>query len=464
MCGGSGTRLWPASRESMPKQFIALLGEHSSFQAAASRVASRSTFLKPVVMANGLSRFIVAEQLAEIGVEADIILEPMRRDSAATVAVAAAYAARNHPDAIVLVMAADHVIEEPQAFADACKQAAEVAQKGYVMTLGFAPSFPATSYGYIAKGEAIEGGPCFAVARFVEKPDAATAAIYLAEGYLWNGGYFLFRHETMLDELARHAPGIAAAATAALDAAVADLDFIRLDAEAYGKAPKTSIDYAVIEKTDRAGVLPVSFFWSDIGNWDGVWKVQKGDTAGNVVRGKVELLHTTNSLVHSDDVLTTVIGLDEVVVVATQDAVLVSARRNAEAVKELVEELRRKGNAEADEHLRIYRPWGWYQRLDLGSRFQVKRIVVKPGARLSLQKHLHRAEHWVVVRGVAEATVDGRVAVLHETESTYVPINAVHCLANPGRIPLELIEVQVGAYLGEDDIIRLDDVYRRHQE
>jgi mannose-1-phosphate guanylyltransferase/mannose-6-phosphate isomerase len=461
MCGGSGTRLWPASRESMPKQFIPLLGEHSSFQSAALRVKDRSRFLKPVVMANALSRFIVAEQLAEIGIEADIILEPARRDSAATVAVATLYAERRHPDAIILVMAADHVIEDPASFAGACMLAAEQAEKGYLMTLGFTPSRPATSYGYIAKGAALDGGPAHAVARFVEKPDAAIAATYVAQGYLWNGGYFLFRHEVMGDELAQHAPEILDAAKGSLDAATIDLDFIRLDAKTFEQAPKTSIDYAVIEKTKRAGVLPVTFFWSDIGSWDGVWKVSPRDPQGNVTRGRAALLDTRDSLVHSDELLTTVVGLRDIVVVTTQDAVLVASRQKAEAVKDLVEELRRRGHAEADEHLRIYRPWGWYQRLDLGSRFQVKRIVVKPGTQLSLQKHLHRAEHWIVVRGVAEATVDGRVTLLHETEAAYVPIGAVHRLANPGRILLELIEVQVGSYLGEDDIVRFEDAYGR---
>jgi mannose-1-phosphate guanylyltransferase/mannose-6-phosphate isomerase len=445
----------------MPKQFIPLLGEHSSFQSAARRVEDRSRFLKPMVMANSLSRFIVAEQLAEIGIEADIVLEPARRDSAATVAVAALYAARTHPAAVVLVMAADHVVEDEAGFTEACATAAAQSANGYIMTLGFAPNHPSTSYGYIARGAPIDGGPAHVVERFVEKPDAATAASYLADGYLWNGGYFLFKNEVMLDEFAQHAPAILDAAKAALDAATIDLDFIRLDAKAFEQAPKTSIDYAVIEKTRRAGVLPVSFLWSDIGNWDAVRKVSPSDAQGNVTRGRVELLDTRDSLVHSDELLTTVIGLSDVVVVTTQDAVLVAARHKAEAVKDLVEELRRKGHAEADEHLRIYRPWGWYQRLDLGSRFQVKRIVVKPGTRLSLQKHLHRAEHWIVVRGVAEATVDDRVTLLHETEAAYVPIGAVHRLSNPGRILLELIEVQVGAYLGEDDIIRFEDAYGR---
>ena len=464
MCGGSGTRLWPASRESMPKQFIPLTGELSSFQNSVKRITDPTTFLKPVVMANALSRFIVAEQLAEIGVKADIILEPMRRDSAATVAAATAYAEKHYPEAVVLIMAADHVIKEPERFAEACRTASAAAAQGFIMTLGFTPTAPATSYGYIAKGDPIGSGPAYKVERFVEKPDAATATDYVAQGYLWNGGYFLFRHEVMLEELGHLTPEILAAARASLDAATVDLDFIRLEPKAFEQAPRTSIDYAVIEKTKRAGVLPVSFFWSDIGTWDGVWKVSEGDAKGNVVRGRAELLDTSDSLVHSDELLTTVVGLTDVVVVTTQDAVLVSSRRKADAVKDLVEELRRKGKAEADEHLRIYRPWGWYQRLDLGSRFQVKRIMVKPGARLSLQKHFHRAEHWVVVRGVAEATVNDQVTLLHETESVYVPIGAVHRLANPGRITLELIEVQVGTYTGEDDILRIEDVYGRGPE
>ncbi|MFI5012094.1 MAG: mannose-1-phosphate guanylyltransferase/mannose-6-phosphate isomerase [Hyphomicrobiales bacterium] len=461
MCGGSGTRLWPASRESMPKQFIPLLGEHSTFQAAVKRVSDTSIFLKPVVMANALSRFIVAEQLAAINVAADIILEPTRRDSAATVAAATAYAAKTHPGAVVLIMAADHVIKDAESFAEACRAAAGVARNGYIMTLGITPTYPATSYGYIALGAAIDGGGAHRVERFVEKPDAQTAAGYIAEGYLWNGGYFLFQHQLMLEELSTFAPDILAAAQAALAAATIDLDFIRLDGTEYEKAPRTSIDYAVIEKTERAGVLPVAFAWSDVGSWDAVWKVSPHDASGNVVRGRVELVETRDSLVHSDELLTTVVGLSDVIVVATPDAVLVSSRKSAEAVKDVVVRLRERRHPEADEHLRIYRPWGWYQRLDVGSRFQVKRIMVKPGSRLSLQKHFHRAEHWVVVRGVAETTVDDRVALLHETESVYVPIGATHRLANPGRIPLELIEVQVGTYTGEDDIVRLEDIYGR---
>jgi mannose-1-phosphate guanylyltransferase/mannose-6-phosphate isomerase len=461
MCGGAGTRLWPASRESMPKQFITLIGEHSTFQATVKRVSEASVFLKPVIVANADSRFIVAEQLAGLGVAADIILEPMRRDSAAAVAVAACYAAQHHPDAVVLVMAADHVIKEADEFAEACRVAALAARQGYIMTLGIEPSGPATNYGYIAKGAPIDASGGYKVERFVEKPDAQAAARYVDEGYLWNGGYFLFQHQVMTSELGRFAPQILEAAAKALEAATVDLDFIRLDKTAFEKAPKTSIDYAVIEKTKLAGVLPTSFSWSDVGSWDAVWSVSEHDAHGNVMRGKVEALDTQNCLLHSDELLTTVVGLSDVVVVTTPDAVLVSSRHKAEAVKDLVAQLRQKQHPEADEHLRMYRPWGWYQRVDIGTRFRVKRIMVKPGSRLSLQKHFHRAEHWVVVSGTAEVTVEDRVTTLHETESAYIPIGAVHRLANPGRIPLELIEVQVGAYTGEDDIVRLEDVYGR---
>jgi mannose-1-phosphate guanylyltransferase / mannose-6-phosphate isomerase len=461
MCGGSGTRLWPASRESMPKQFIPLLGEYSTFQAAAKRVGDPTIFRKPLVIANLDSRFIVAEQLAEIGVAADIVLEPIRRDSAAAVAVATVRAAQEHPDAIVLIMAADHVIGDHESFAEACRIAAQGATQGQIMTFGIAPTFPATSYGYIAKGAALAKDAGYKVERFVEKPDASSAAKYIGQGYLWNGGYFLFAPQIMHAELSRFAPEILEAATSALAAARIDLDFIRLDKAAFEKAPKTSIDYAVIEKTELAGVFPVSFSWSDVGSWDAVWNMAKGDISGNVTRGNVEVIGTQNSLVHSDDLLTTVVGLDDVIVVTTHDAVLVCSRRSAESVKDLVLQLRAKNHPEADEHVRVHRPWGWYQRLDVGSRFRVKRIMVKPGRRLSLQKHFHRAEHWVVVRGAAEVTVNDNVVLLHETESSYIPIGAVHRLANPGRIPLELIEVQVGTYTGEDDIVRLEDVYGR---
>ena len=464
LCGGSGTRLWPASRQSMPKQFAKLVEpDRSTFQATVQRIADPATFARPAIIASAEARFIVAEQLAQVGLSADILLEPQGRDSAAAVAVAACHAAGQDPHTVVLILAADHVIDDTPAFVAAVTQAAIAARAGYTMTLGIEPTRPATDYGYIRPGTAIDEAPgATRVARFVEKPDAAGAERLIADGALWNSGYFLFRADVMLAELETHAPAVLAAARAALDAAVADLDFIRLDAEAFAQAPKISVDYAVMERTSRAGVLPVSFPWSDVGTWDAVWQVLEQDGDGNALRGRVELIDTRNSLVHSEGAgLTTVVGLADVVVVATPDAVLVASKAGSGQVKELVARLRAKAHPEADAHLRMYRPWGWYQRIDIGERFQVKRIQVVPGGRLSLQKHHHRAEHWVVVRGTAEVTINEQVVLVHENEAVYLPIGAMHRLANPGKIPLELIEVQVGSYTGEDDIIRVEDIYGR---
>ncbi len=460
LCGGSGTRLWPASRETMPKQFIPLLGDLSSFQATVQRV-SHGAFERPAILASSDVRFIVAEQLQAIGVAADIVLEPSRRDSAAAVAVAACLAARRGPGTIVLVLAADHLIGDTEAFVEACRDAAASARAGYIMTLGIRPTAPATGYGYIQPGAPIAGSQAARVERFIEKPDGADAARYIADRYLWNSGNFLFRADVMLDELKVHAPTVLAAAEAGLDASSVDLDFTRLDATAFAAAPKISIDYAVMERTSKAGVLPVSFAWSDIGTWGAIWDVSPRDAMGNVLRGNVEAVETQNSLIHSDAPLTAVVGLENVVVVATPDAVLVTSRERSDQVRTLVAALKRKGRRETEEHLRMYRPWGWYQRIDAGTRFQVKRIMVKPGHRLSLQKHFHRAEHWVVVRGTAEVTVDDEVILRHENEAAYLPIGSVHRLANPGKMPLELIEVQVGSYTGEDDIVRFEDAYGR---
>jgi mannose-1-phosphate guanylyltransferase / mannose-6-phosphate isomerase len=461
MCGGAGTRLWPASRETMPKQFIQLLGQESTFQATLRRVSNPAVFGKPVIIAGNDVRFIVAEQLQQVGMEAEIVLEPARRDSAAAVAVAAETVARRDPRGIALVLAADHVVSDPAAFVAACSLAAAGAAKGYVMTLGITPSAPSTAYGYIRPGRRIEGTECSEVARFVEKPDLATAKGYLNEGYLWNSGNFLFAAKTMVAELEAHVPEIAAAAREALDKASRDLDFVRLDEKAFMKSPKTSIDYAVMEKTTRAGVLPVDCGWSDVGTWGALWEVSQRDESGNVVMGHATLVNTRDSLVHSEDLKTGVVGLDNVVVVATKDAVLVTSRERSGEVKELVAQLKAANAPEAEAHLRVHRPWGWYERIEIGPRFQVKRIMVKSGARLSLQKHMHRAEHWVVVRGTAEVTVDERCWLMQENEAAYLPLGSVHRLANPGRIPLEIIEVQVGSYTGEDDIIRIEDVYGR---
>ena len=376
-------------------------------------------------------------------------------------AVAACLAERGAPGTVALVVAADHLVSDMDAFVTSCVVAAQGAREGYVMTLGVKPTAPASGYGYIQPGHTVPGTRAHRVERFIEKPDAATASRYIEQGYLWNSGNFLFRSDVMLTELEAYAPDVLSAVRASVEAATSDLDFLRLDADAFVKAPKISIDYAVMERTGRAGVLPVSFSWSDIGTWGAIWDASARDGQGNALKGKVEVVDTRGSLVHSDGVLTTVVGLDDVVVVATPDAVLVTSRERSDAVKELVGQLKAAKRPEAEDHLKMYRPWGSYQRIDIGSRFQVKRITVKPGHRLSLQKHFHRAEHWVVVRGTAEVTINDQVILRHENEAAYLPIGSVHRLANPGKIDLEMIEVQVGSYTGEDDIIRFEDVYGR---
>ena len=462
MCGGAGTRLWPVSRESMPKQFVPLIGDRSTFQQTIERVRDPELFARPIVITNGDFRFIVAEQLREIDAQADIVLEPMRRDSGPAVAVAAALAEQRDPGTTVLVLAADHLIRDGQEFRAACRSAAKAAAEGLIVTFGIRPTSPATNYGYIRPGAKLNGGASLAVEAFVEKPDAATAARYLAEHYLWNSGNFTFRANIMLNEIESFEPAMADAARAAVAGATRDLDFTRLAAEPFARAPRKSIDYAVMERTKLAAVVPADMGWSDIGSWSAVWKGLDHDAAGNATSGPVVVLDSRNSLVRADDnVLTAVIGVDDIIVVATGDAVLVAARDKAEEVKALVEQLRAQNRREAVEHRRIYRPWGYYQGVDAGGRYQVKRIMVKPGARLSLQKHFHRAEHWVVVIGTAEVTIGEAISTVHENESVYIPIGGVHRLANPGKIALELIEVQVGSYLGEDDIVRLDDVYGR---
>lgn len=463
MCGGAGTRLWPLSRESMPKQFMPLVEERSTFQQVLGRICDTQLFDRPIVITSADFRFIVAEQLRESGVEADIVLEPMRRDSAMAVAVSAMLARQRTPDALLLVLAADHIIRNVPAFKSACQEAAIAAAEGSIVTFGIRPNFPATSYGYIRPGAKVNGGAALAIEAFVEKPDAETATLYIGKDYLWNSGNFAFRAEVMLDELDRCEPDISVAAKSAVAGVERDLDFLRLPEEAFNRAPRKSIDYAVMERTTRAAVVPVDLGWSDVGSWSAVWDVLAHDDDGNASIGPAVFHGSRNSLVRSDEsILTAVVGVDDIVIVTTPDAVLVTSRDKAENVKELVERLKAKNRQEAIEHRRIYRPWGFYQTVDLGGRYQVKRIVVKPAAKLSLQKHFHRSEHWVVVRGTAEVTVGSEIRIVHENESTYIPIGSVHRLANPGKIPLELIEVQAGSYLGEDDIVRLGDEYGRN--
>jgi mannose-1-phosphate guanylyltransferase / mannose-6-phosphate isomerase len=462
MCGGAGTRLWPVSRESMPKQFVPLIGQGSTFQQVVARISDPELFARPIVITNAEFRFVVAEQLRECGISADIALEPSRRDSGPAVAVATVLASERDPEALVLVLAADHVIRKLADFRDACQCAAQTAALGRIVTFGIYPTYAATNYGYIRVGAPLNGAFVHEVEAFVEKPDAETAAKYVADHYLWNSGNFLFSAATMWGEIERLEPLIAETAKASVATSTRDLEFLRLAPEPFARAPKKSIDYAVMERTRRAVVVPADLGWSDIGSWRTVWDILDHDAAGNATDGSVVLSDTRNSLVRSEEsMLTTVVGLDDVVVISTADAVLVTNRAKAEDVKGLVERLKAQNYRAATEHRRIYRPWGYYQDVDIASRYRVKRIMVKPGSKLSLQKHFHRSEHWVVVQGTAEVTVQNEVRLVHENESIYIPIGSVHRLANPGKIPLELIEVQVGSYLGEDDIVRLDDVYGR---
>ncbi len=462
MCGGSGTRMWPESRESLPKQFIPLIGQRSTFQSIISVVSDPAIFGPAVVITNFEYRFRVAEQLREIGAEAVILLEPDRRDSAAAVGAAAAWAATHDPKTVVAVLAADHVFEDGKQFGRLCAQAYRAAAAGEIVTFGVTPDHPATGYGYIHPGAPLEGdAQVRRIERFVEKPDEARARAFIEDGYLWNSGNFVFRADVMLEELQRFEPEIASATASAVSAAKKDLGFVVLDHDSFATAPKTSIDYAVMERTKRAVVLTADVGWSDVGEWSAVWRLSPRDASGNSLRGRAVVMDSSNLLVRSEEQLVAVIGLKDVVVIATGDAVLVADRAQADKVKKLVEGLKAQGHTEATEHRRNYRPWGYYQSIDQGSRYQVKRIVVRPNGRLSLQKHHHRAEHWVVVRGAAEVTLNGKVELVHENKSIYLPMGSTHRLANPGKIDLELIEVQTGSYFGEDDIVRIDDVYNR---
>jgi mannose-1-phosphate guanylyltransferase/mannose-6-phosphate isomerase len=461
LAGGAGTRLWPVSRDALPKQFLPLVGERSTYQDTLLRVADPTLFAPPIVITGADFRFFARRQAEDIGIEATVVIEPLRRDSGPAVAAGAVLARSRNPVAVVLALAADHVILDVEEFHAACRAGLKAAEAGQIVTFGITPSAPKTSYGYICRGKPFGTGEVHAVEAFVEKPDPDTAARYVAEGYLWNSGNFLFQAEALLSELKRFEPAMATAVEAAVAGAKDDLGFVRLDPAAFAAAPQKSIDYAVMEKTDRAAVVVGRFRWSDIGSWDAIFDIAERDKSGNAVYGTVVTTDARNCVIHSPGRLTAVVGADDLVVVSTPDAVLVVPRARAQEVRELVDKLKGAKRAEATEHLRGHRPWGYYDAIDRGERFQVKRIVVRPGGTLSLQKHHHRAEHWVVVRGTAEVTIGAEVKPVHENESIYIPIGAVHRLANRGKIPLELIEVQTGSYLGEDDIVRIEDEYRR---
>jgi mannose-1-phosphate guanylyltransferase/mannose-6-phosphate isomerase len=461
LCGGIGSRLWPLSREAYPKQLTSFSGKHSLFQDTVGRATS-AAFAKPVVVTSNEHRFLIAEQLRTMGRDADILLEPMRRDSCAAIAAAAFWIARTTPDALMLVLAADHAIPETEAFLRTVSEGAPAAEAGHIVAFGIRPSHPATGYGYIRPGDGIAGIPgVHRLEAFVEKPDRETASLYVAQGYLWNSGNFLVSAATFLAELAALAPDIHGPLQAALENGRQDLDFYRLDAEAFAKARSQSVDYAVMEKTAKAAVVPADFTWSDIGSWAAVHDLAGRDNRGNASVGDALFLDSSDSYIHSPKKLTAVVGMKDAIVVSTADVTLVASRQSAEKVKDLVAELARAGRSEVLDHSFTYRPWGMYERIAHGTRYQVKRIVVNPGGALSLQSHFHRAEHWVVVTGTARVTIDDRVVLLGENESIYIPSGSVHRLENPGRIAMELIEVQSGSYLGEDDIVRYEDIYNR---
>ncbi len=463
LSGGSGSRLWPVSRASFPKQLWPLISDRTMLQETALR-GTGAGFAPPVIVCNQEHRFLIAEQLREAGIQgARIVLEPVGRNSAPALAAAALLVAEETPNAVLWMMAADSAIARPDRLAAAVATAVEAARGGRIVTFGMKPTRPETGYGYIEVGQELEGLPgAHALAAFVEKPDAARAAELVAsERFLWNSGMFVFTAETLLEEMQLHAPEVLSAVRRATAGRDTDLDFIRLDPEAFASAPDISIDYAVAEHTHRAAVVPAELGWSDVGSWDALWDISAKDGAGNVSIGDVFLEHTTNCYVRSDGIVTAVTGLADAVVVVTEDAVLVTHRDRAQDVKRVVERLRSAGRHEAVAHNRCYRPWGFYESLIHGDRFQVKRIVVMQGQKLSLQRHHHRAEHWVVVAGVALVTRDAEQVMVRENESIYLPLGCTHRLENPGRIPLTLIEVQSGAYLGEDDIVRIEDVYKR---
>jgi mannose-1-phosphate guanylyltransferase/mannose-1-phosphate guanylyltransferase/mannose-6-phosphate isomerase len=462
LSGGSGTRLWPVSRKSFPKQFWPLTAARSMLAETALRAAG-PRFTAPIIVTNQEHRFVVAEQLRDAGIaDARILLEPAGRNSAPAIAAAALLAAEADPDAVLWIMAADAAIADLHALQTAITTAAAAAAQKYFVTFGMQPTGPETGYGYIAQGAPLSGLPgAFRLDRFIEKPDAGKAAALLAAGgHLWNSGMFMFTASVLLEELALHAADVLAAATAAFATRAIDLDFIRLGA-AFADAPDISIDYAVAERTEKAVVVPAAIGWSDVGSWSALADITPKDDHGNAALGDVFLQDSSNNYVRTDGIVTALLGVQDLVVVTTQDAVLVAAKDQAQNVKKIVDRLKAAHRPEADTHNRSYRPWGFYESLIQGDRFQVKRIVVLPGHKLSLQKHFHRAEHWVVVAGCALVTRDAESRLVRENESIYLPLGAIHRMENPGKIPLTVIEVQSGAYLGEDDIVRFEDTYGR---
>ena len=478
MAGGSGSRLWPLSRSLYPKQFLPLSDNTNTnsgstmLQVTLQRLAELDT-LPPLTICNEDHRFIVAEQLRAINYLGPIVLEPVGRNTAPAVALAAqisceARDSNNAGDPLLLVLAADHIIEDQQAFTDAISRALPLAEQGKLVTFGIVPTSPHTGYGYIKRGDSVVDAAStsdsvslgYTVDQFVEKPNQPTAEQYVNDGsYYWNSGMFLFKASRYLEELEKYRPDIREACLSALNNTTTDLDFIRIDKAIFEACPDESIDYAVMEKTHDAVVVPMDAGWNDIGSWSALWDVGEKDENNNVVRGDAILNNTQNSLIYGDERLIATIGLDDVIIVDTKDAILIAAKDHVQDVKKIVQQLKADGRSECHIHREVYRPWGKYDSINTGNRYQVKRITVKPGAKLSLQMHHHRAEHWIVVSGTAKVTNGEKTFLVTEDESTYIPVGTVHCLENPGKVPLELIEVQSGSYLGEDDIVRLEDRY-----
>jgi mannose-1-phosphate guanylyltransferase len=461
LAGGSGTRLWPLSRELYPKQFHALAGSRTMLQETVTRLQGLDCE-SPLVICNEEHRFIAAEQLRQIGEEgATILLEPVGRNTAPAIALAALYASRSGEDPVLLVLAADHLIQQPDRFRESVGKAVPLAEGGRLVTFGIVPDRPEIGYGYIRRGAPL-GDDGFGVEKFEEKPDHETAEAYVRDGgYYWNSGMFLFRASAFLNELKRFQPEILDACEQAIGAIEQDMDFVRIDVDKFRASPAISIDYAVMEKTRAAALVPLDAGWNDIGSWSALWDVQERDGEGNALTGDVLALDSKDILVRAESRLVATVGVEDLVIVETKDAVLVAHKDHVQNVKDIVERIRKLDRQEHINHREVYRPWGHYDSIDFGERDQVKRITVNPGAKLSVQMHHHRAEHWVVVRGTAKVQKGNETIVLSENQSTYIPLGEIHALENPGKIPLELIEVQSGSYLGEDDIVRFDDRYGR---
>lgn len=467
LSGGSGTRLWPLSRAMFPKQFIRFFsGQSASFLASAlTRLKPELGFAAPIILCNNAHRFLIREEIDRAGAAPSaIILEPVARNTAPAIAVAALVALRWSPEAILVVMPSDHVVRDEAAFAEGVRRAAEVAATGRLVLFGIKPSEAHTGYGYIKQGARLDGAmaSAFTVDRFAEKPDSATAKAYLADGhYFWNSGIFVLHAKTFLDEVGRLQPGILDAAQRALEGAAEDLGFLRLDGQAFAAAPNISVDYAVMERTNAAAMLPIDVGWNDVGSWSSLWDIAPRDQDGNYVRGDAILDDTHDCYVHSEKSFVATIGVKDLVIVDTPDALLVADKNRTQDVSKVVQRLKQSNRKEQEQHLRNYRPWGYFEALNIGPRFQVKLLHVKPGGKLSMQMHHHRSEHWIVVQGTAMVVIGDKEQLVRENESVYIVATQWHRLENPGKVPVEIIEVQIGSYLGEDDIRRTDDIYHR---